>query len=268
MQPTVTTRDGAVQGVSEGGIAVFKGIPYAAPPFGADRFAAPRRPEPWTGIRPADRFGPTAPMAAYSTPFDALIDDVQIPGQDCLTVNIWSPDLAGQAPVMVWIHGGAFTNGSGAIPGYDGTGFARDGVVLVTVNYRLGVEGFLHLPDTAANRGLLDQIAALTWVQDNIAAFGGDRSNVTVFGESAGAMSIGALLAAPQAAGLFRRAILQSGAPPPAPTPHTAPLTRPRLAADLDIEPTAEAFAAVPMDRLLAAQKALETALAINPDPG
>ncbi|NED10087.1 carboxylesterase family protein, partial [Streptomyces sp. SID9124] len=174
----------------------------------------PGPPEPWTGVRAATAFGPTAPKRPYAPPFDRLLADPSVPGEDCLNLNVWTPAPdRGARPVLVWIHGGSLLHGSSALPLYDGTAFARDGVVLVSVNYRLGVEGFGVLPDAPANRGLLDQLAALTWVRDNIAAFGGDPDRVTVCGESAGAVGVGALLAAPRARGLFRRAVLQSGVP-------------------------------------------------------
>jgi len=211
MDAIVKTRGGQVRGSVVDGVNTFKGIPYAAPPFGTRRFRPPQPVEPWSGMRDALVYGATVPKPPYFPPFDALIPEPAIPGEDCLNLNIWSPDL-GQAklPVMVWIHGGAFANGTGAI--YNGSRFARDGVVCVTINYRLGVDGFLYLGDGNANLGLLDQIAALEWVQENIRAFGGDPGNVTIFGESAGAMSVGTLLTMPRAAGLFRRAIAESGA--------------------------------------------------------
>ena len=168
---------------------------------------------------------------------------------------------------MVWIHGGAFVNGSSSLPSYDGTAFARDGVVLVGVNYRLGIEGFLHLPGADPNRGLLDQVAALTWVRDNIAAFGGDAGNVTVFGESAGAMSVGALLAMPAARGLFRRAILQSGAAHHAISAATATRVGGYAAQIIGVEATSEALAAFTPERLLEVQKALSADAATRPDP-
>ncbi|MET9319174.1 carboxylesterase family protein [Streptomyces sp. NPDC003038] len=258
-RPRVRTGYGVVEGrTGAGGTAVFRGVPYAAPPVGALRFAAPAPPAAWDGVRDAGAYGPTAPKADYPEPFAALLSDPEIPGDDCLNLNVWTPDPAPAArlPVMVWIHGGALTRGSSAVPVYDGSAFARDGVVLVSVNYRLGVLGYGLFPDAPANRGLLDQIAALTWVRDNIEAFGGDPARVTVFGESAGAISIGSLLAAPRAAGLFSRAVLQSGAPEVLPRDRVRAMVR-RMASLLKIPATAEAFAAVGRPTLLAAQAAV-----------
>lgn len=260
-----------MRGAVEDGVAAFKGIPYAAPPFGAHRFAAPQPVTPWDGERDATVFGPTAPHPGYAPPFDTLLPEVHIAGEDCLTVNVWAPaDATPDAalPVAVWVHGGAFVNGSAAIPTYDGTAFARDGLVVVTLNYRLGIEGWLYFGDGGAeNRGLLDQIAALRWVQEEVAAFGGDPTRVTVFGESAGAMSIAALLVAPAAAGLFGRAILQSGAGHHAIGPSSADLVRGELAGELGIdELTREALAALDPKRLLEAQVAVARAAQLTPD--
>ncbi|MCG7528095.1 carboxylesterase family protein, partial [Streptomyces sp. OfavH-34-F] len=212
--PFAETVHGTVRGAYEDGVAVFRGIPYAAAPVGARRFRAPAPPESWTGVRAATAYGPTAPKRPYGPPLDRLLADPSVPGEDCLNLNVWTPDPAGAGlPVLVWVHGGNLLHGSSALALYDGTAFARDGVVCVSVNYRLGVEGFAVLPDAPANRGLLDQLAALGWVRDNIAAFGGDPDRVTLCGESAGAIGVGALLTAPRARGLFRRAVLQSGVP-------------------------------------------------------
>ncbi|MFF2193827.1 carboxylesterase/lipase family protein [Streptomyces sp. NPDC058157] len=257
-RPRAGTGHGVVEGRWEsGGTAVFRGVPYAAPPTGPLRFAAPRPPDAWDGVRDAGAFGPTAPKVPYPPAFAALLSDPEIPGEDCLTLNVWTPDPAPGArlPVMVWIHGGAHTRGSSAVPVYDGSAFARDGVVLVSINFRLGVLGYGLFPDAPANRGLLDQIAALEWVRDNIAAFGGDPGRVTVFGESAGAISIGALTAAPRAAGLFARAVLQSGAPEALPRDQVRTMVR-RMAARLRVPATARAFEGVGLPALLAAQEA------------
>jgi para-nitrobenzyl esterase len=189
---------------------VFKGIPFARPPVGELRFAAPHPPPPWDGVREAVAYGPPPPQSAFQlTPVPP-----PAPGTDpydWLTVNVFSPDLgAAGLPVMVWIYGGAYRAGASSNPGYDGTTLAGQNVVLVTFNHRVGVEGYAYLPGVPANRALLDQVAALRWVQENIAAFGGDPDRVTVFGESAGAGAVAALLVMPAAAGLFHRAIAQS----------------------------------------------------------
>jgi para-nitrobenzyl esterase len=205
--PEVRIGAGCVRGSWEEGLTVFRGIPYARPPVGALRFAAPEPAPGWAGVREALSFGPAAPQS------DVLGDAVAGGGDDWLTVNVWSPDPGADAglPVMVWIYGGGYSLGSADRPEYDGGRLAREGpVVVVTFNYRLGVEGFAWIDGAPANRGLLDQVAALEWVRDNIAAFGGDPERVTVFGESAGGGSVAALLAMPRAAGLFRRAIAQS----------------------------------------------------------
>jgi para-nitrobenzyl esterase len=206
--PEVRIAAGRVRGGWENGVAVFRGIPYARPPVGARRFMAPQAVQGWEGVREALVFGPAAPQS------DVFGDGSGSgAGDDWLTVNVWSPELGADAdlPVMVWIYGGGYSLGSADRPEYDGGLLARDGgLVLVTFNYRLGVEGFAWIDGAPPDRGLLDQVAALEWVRDNIAAFGGDPGRVTVFGESAGGGSVAALLATPRASGLFRRAIAQS----------------------------------------------------------
>ena len=212
----VQTQMGAVSGVSEAGVTAFKGIPYAAPPLGENRWRAPQAPAAWTDVRAATQFAHDCAQAIF--PPDAAPLET-VPAEDCLTLNVWQPKGAApgaKLPVMVWIHGGGFVNG-GSSPGvYSGAQFARDGVVFVSLNYRLGRFGFFAHPALAGeggggNFGFLDQIAALKWVQANIAAFGGDPSHVTVFGESAGGMSVHMLLQSPLARGLFAQAIVESG---------------------------------------------------------
>jgi carboxylesterase type B len=262
------TQCGEVRGSVTGGVNTFKGIPYAAPPFGANRLRPPQTVAPWTGVRDARTFGLKAPQLPYPPPFDVLLPELAGAGEDCLNLNIWSPDIGSAGkPVMVWIAGGGFEHGTGAAPWYDGSRFARDGIVCVTINYRVGADGFLYLGDGDANRGLLDQVAALNWVQENITAFGGDPGNVTVFGESAGAMSIGSLLSMPRAEGLFRRAILQSGAAHPVMSAATAQRVGQYLARKLGVEATREAIAKVPLDRMLQAQAELNADLAAHRDP-
>lgn len=211
----VTTDRGAVRGTRGDTAAVFLGIPYAAPPRGAGRFAPPQPHAPWDGVRDATRPGPTAPQAERrlgSIDMSPYFGTGWSRGDDYLTVNVWTPaGTTSDLPVMVFVHGGGFVAGSTNAAIYDGSAFARDDVVLVTVNYRLGIAGFLDVPGAPANRGLLDVVAALHWVQRNITAFGGEPRNVTLFGQSAGATIVGGVLAHRPASGLFRRAIVQSG---------------------------------------------------------
>jgi para-nitrobenzyl esterase len=264
----VKTKQGAVQGRTAEGVTAFKGIPYAAPPFGALRFQPPQPAAAWEGVRDALNYGPTVTKPPYFPPFDALLPEPAIPGEDCLNLNIWTPDIGNTGlPVLVWLHGGAFTNGTGAIPTYDGSRFARAGVICVTINYRLGIDGFLFLGEGSANLGLLDQIAALIWVQDNIAAFGGDPGNVTIAGESAGGMSVGTLLSMPRAKGLFRRAIAQSGAGHHAISPGTAQRIGQEFAEMLGVVPRLQAIASIPIDRLIDTQVALSATVFQHPDP-
>ncbi|MDQ0749377.1 para-nitrobenzyl esterase [Streptomyces africanus] len=209
--PVVRTTAGAVRGRTEEGLAVYRGIPFAAPPVGEARFQAPRHAHAWDGVRDAYAFGPPPPQDLGNLGGPGLINVPE--GDEWLTVNVWTPEPAPGArrPVMVWLYGGAYKLGHAGSPGYDARHLAADGdVVVVSLNYRVGMEGFAFIEGAPANRGLLDQVAALEWVRDNIEAFGGDPGQVTVFGESAGAGSVASLLAMPGAAGLFRRAIAQS----------------------------------------------------------
>ncbi|QDZ06781.1 carboxylesterase/lipase family protein [Sphingomonas panacisoli] len=213
--PVIQLPAGAVRGATDGVIDRFVGIPYAAPPVGERRFAAPQPVEPWSGERDATLPGSNAPQRVRAFPgLDVypLVGTGWVEGDDYLTLNVLRlTGSAGPLPVMVFIHGGGFVVGSKDAAVQDGASFARDGIVYVAINYRMGIDGFLPIPDVPTNLGLRDQIAALTWVRDNIAAFGGDPSNVTVFGESAGGMSTANLIASPLAKGLFRRAIVESG---------------------------------------------------------
>jgi len=219
-EPEVETSCGRVRGAESGGVNVFRGIPYARSPIGRERFRAPGPPEPWTGVRKATRHG-AVPIQASVPRLTYLNAGGTRQSEECLFLNVWAPARSeAKRPVLVWVHGGAFLIGSGSTAIYDGHGLARRGeIVVVTFNYRLGALGYLHLNGIggeefhgASNAGLRDQIAALEWVKENIAGFGGDPENVTLAGQSAGAMSIGALLASPRARGLFHKAICQSGA--------------------------------------------------------
>ncbi|HEX6888141.1 MAG TPA: carboxylesterase/lipase family protein [Candidatus Nanopelagicales bacterium] len=211
--PVVQTSDGPVRGSTEGALEVFRGIPYSAPPTGERRWLPPAAPQPWTEVRDATTFGPACPQ----DPDPHEMAEGTPTSEDCLTVNVWAPAAAHQAPVMVFVHGGGFTAGSTWDPWYDGAALARRGVVLVTLQYRVGPFGWLDVSGlgpqytSSGNNGLLDQMAALRWVRRNAAAFGGDPGNITLFGESAGAISISALLGSPAADGLYDRVIVESG---------------------------------------------------------
>ena len=253
----IVTTSGPVRGRHTAHGTAFLGVPYAAGPAGAARFAAPEPPEPWTDVRDATRRGPTAPQPARDLFGTLDMSPYFGPGwqrgTDYLTVNIWAPPPQAQpVPVMVFVHGGGFAAGSGNSALYDGTTFARDGVVLVTVNYRLGIPGFLHLSDAPDNRGLLDVQAALRWVRDNIARFGGDPGNVTLFGQSAGAILVGGVLADPGSAGLLRRAIVQSGSGTGAFTPGQAGIVTAALGREFGLEPSAATLAGISDERFVA----------------
>ena len=245
----------------------FLGIPYAAPAVGLDRYREPGPVVAWEGQRDATRHGPTPAQTPYPAPMDAVLPSSVTPGEDYLNVSVWAPAEGESLPVMVWIPGGAFVRGANSIASYDGSAFARDGVVMVGVNYRLGAPGFAVLDGAPTNLGLRDQIAALAWVRDNVAAFGGNPDDVTLFGESAGAMSVATLMTSPAAQGLFGRAILQSGGATAACSLEDARLVSAELAAELGVPATGEAFGQLDPDDVLAAQTAVALAIQADPNP-
>jgi para-nitrobenzyl esterase len=264
VEPTVELASGRLSGSTEGPLRVFRGIPYARPPVGALRFGAPLPPEPWAGVREATVFGPAAAQSAIDVeyvPGFSLWEGIGETSEDCLTVNVWTPGLTGLRPVLVWTHGGAFLKGAGSQALYDGATLARRGdVVVVTANYRLGALGFLGLDDDrfAANAGVLDQVAVLDWVAKHAAVFGGDPRNVTVMGESAGAISVAALMTSPRAAGRFHRAVAESGAGRRLPTAAGAAEMADRLLVRLGLDRSrADELFALPTERLLSAQVAV-----------
>jgi para-nitrobenzyl esterase len=271
VRPEVDTAQGRVAGAEVRGIRVFRGIPFAQPPVDALRFRGPASPEPWTGTREATRPGAVSPQASLP-----LMSFMNAGGarqsEDCLHLNVWTPGLdSAKRPVLVWIHGGGFLIGAGSTRVYDGHSLAQRGdVVVVTFNYRLGVFGYLHLQDIggeefagASNAGVRDQIAALEWIHENIERFGGDPGNVTVCGQSAGAMSIGALLGAPRARKLFHRGICQSGAAHNVIEPERASSVAEVFFSELGGPPrTIDALARIPTERLLKAQGAVNRKLA------
>lgn len=217
--PIVRVDGGDVQGVAADGVESFRGIPFAAPPVGELRWRPPQKAAPWTGVREASDFGADCMQGRFGPPPSAGAPPARVPSEDCLYLNVWRPAAAtARLPVMVWIHGGGFVGGSGASPFTSGAQLAKQGVVLVSINYRLGRFGFFALPalsrerpeEPKANYAYMDQIAALQWVTRNIAAFGGDPGNVTIFGFSAGGVSVHSLLASPMARGLFHKAVAQS----------------------------------------------------------
>ena len=270
MDGVVEVRAGRVRGVERGGVWSFSGIPYAASPAGERRWRPPAPPVPWVGVRDCDRFGPVAPQSMGFMD-QALSGGGEPPesDEDCLDLNVWTPGLdGGRRPVMVWVHGGSFMTGTGSSGLYRGGHLARtEDVVVVTINYRLGLLGFLAHPalddpgqtwldgcewSGSGNWGLADQVAALVWVRDHIASFGGDPGNVTLFGESAGGMSVSALLAVPAAAGLFHRAVVESG-PPYTCSLGVAAERAERLAAHLGVPCTRASLVGVPAEQLVAA---------------
>ena len=267
MDPVVRVSGGFVRGSSRDGVNAFLGIPYAAPAVGADRYRAPQPVVPWDGERTATEHGPTAAQSAYPPPMDTVLPSSVDPGDDYLNVSVWAPEGADSLPVMVWIHGGAFVRGASSVVTYDGSAFARDGVVVVGLNYRLGVPGFAVLEGAPTNLGLRDQVAALEWVRDNVAVFGGNPEDVTVFGESAGGMSVATLMASPAARGLFHRAVIQSGNGAAVCSLDDARRVSAEIAAHLGVPATAEAFGALDPEEVVAAQTAVALAIQADPDP-
>jgi len=244
--PIATVEQGQLRGTRAGTVAVFKRVPYAANPFlAATRFQAPQPVTAWSGVRDATEYGPMPPQPSRA-PTGGLAG-----AADDLTLNIWAPTDARNAPVMVWFPGGAYYRVDAAEGWYDGSSFARQGIVVVTVNYRVGIDGFMAVEGMPFNRGLLDSVAALQWVKRNIAAFGGNANDVTIAGQSAGAQNVMLLMGMPAAQGLFHKAIAESP-----PQNHFTPEQAQRIAAatasTLKVAPTAQALAAVPMPDLIA----------------
>lgn len=270
--PIVSVAQGQLSGKSQGSVTAYLGVPYAAAPIGANRWRPPQPARPWGGVRTGDTLGASCMQDRWPPfgPYTRAFVDVGPVSEDCLFLNVWSPvQKAGPLPVLVWIHGGGFVGGAGATPINDGARLAAKGAVVVTINYRLGVFGYLAHPGltaedprhTSGNYGLEDQVAALKWVRDNIARFGGDPKNVTVAGESGGAVSVSSLLISPEAAGLFQRAVAVSGTAMgfAAPTLSQAEQYGVKLAQGLGADNVA-ALRAVPAEKILAG--------VIEPPPG
>jgi len=266
---TVATTAGRIRGTQASGVYAFKGVPYAATTAGAARFLPPSPPKPWSGVREATQLGPRSPQLlslfhGFVPPEVEAMDRDEMMGEDCLVLNVWTPtlDRTRKLPVMVWLHGGGFTSGSGGFICYDGTQLAKKhDVVVVTVNHRLGPLGYLYLAGlgaeryaTASNVGNLDIVAALEWVRDNIATFGADPGNATIFGQSGGGGKVSSLMAMPAAHGLFRRAIVQSGAAVKGTSKDAASKDAERYLARLNLKPNqVEQLQTLPMDQLLKA---------------
>ncbi|TMR13601.1 carboxylesterase family protein [Nonomuraea turkmeniaca] len=262
--PEVPTTAGTVRGQRERGLAVFRGIPFAQPPVGPARFAAPQRAPGWDGVRDAFAYGPPPPQGTMR---GLPLSTGGPVGDDWLTLNVWTPEPGPGAglPVMVWIYGGAYVFGMSGDPGFDGTLLAAAGVVVVTCNHRVGMEGFAHIGGAPANRGLLDQVAALEWVQENIEAFGGDPGRVTVFAQSSGAGSIATLMSMPRTAGLFQRGIAQS-VPGTFFSAELATDITAVVAGELGLSATTEDLSGVAPDRLAAAGDAVTAKMHLYED--
>src|ERR1700720_702261 len=259
----VETASGKLRGVVQQGVQTFRGIPYGASTAGSNRFMAPRKPEPWTGVRDAFQNGPTAPQ--LGGPPNALILGHRAPtfeSEDCLVVNVFTPAVSGKRPVMVWLHGGGFAGGAGSAHSFDGNYLARSGdVVVVAVNHRLNVFGYLYLGGVggekyadSGNAGMLDIVAALQWTHDNIAHFGGDPGNVTLFGQSGGGAKVSTLLGIPATKGLIHKAIIESGSALKGVSRENANKTAERLLAKLNLQPNqVDELQKLPEEKLLAA---------------
>ena len=253
--PHATLSTGIVRGVEEAGIVRYLGIPYAMAPFGEHRFREPQPVATWDGVRDALEFGPTPPQVPYAGAIGELLGSVRIDGDDILTANVWAPSDASGAPVLLWIHGGALERGTAALPLYDGAVFAQAGIVFVSINYRLGSEGFSVLEGAPRNLGLRDAAAALEWVHREVAALGGDPTRITAMGESAGGAIVAGLLARADSRALISRAIIESG-PLQAQTPKKAGRVTARLAKRLGVRADRVSFAALTPEKLLDARKA------------
>ncbi|HEY2871118.1 MAG TPA: carboxylesterase/lipase family protein [Reyranella sp.] len=276
----VETASGRVRGTEERGVSVFKGIPYAAPPLGENRFRPPRKLAPWTGVRDAFSYGDQAIQDdnVFSLPDDLLaifpLSGIEKISENCLTLNVWTSGTSGtKRPVLFWCHGGAFLVGSGSSSWYDGANLCRlDDVVVVTFNHRLGALGYLHLEDIAPDfegagtAGMRDIVAALEWVRDNIASFGGDPDNVTIFGESGGGAKVSVLMAFPAAKGLFHRAVIQSGPAIQMATREDGTKTALQVLAELGLGNKEVAkLRSMPAEKILAAQGVVQARAANGP---
>ena len=265
--PLVHLKDGAVRGTVRAGVTAFLGIPYAAPPFGANRMRPPQPVQPWEGERDATSYGPTVPKGDYPPQYAPLFPEVVIPGEDCLNLNIWTPDPgAAGLPVLVWIHGGSFTNGSGSVGEYDGSGVRPRRRGVRDHQLPAGRRG-LPLPRATASPTSACWISSrrCEWVQENIAVFGGDPARVTVAGESAGAMSVTTLLSMPRRRGMFGQAIAQSGAAAHTLYPRRGLEVSGYLAEALGVPADRDSIKAVPLERLVQAASDLVVEVQTTP---